>query len=86
LQHGIPVGALHAHDQLVAGDAGVVDQDVDFAELGDGGFDGFLDLVFVGDVEGEGRGLAAGRGDFGDEVVEFFLSAGGDGYRRAFFG
>ncbi len=33
LQDGVPVGALHAHDELVAGDAGVVDQDVDFAEL-----------------------------------------------------
>ena len=35
LQNGVPIGTLHAHDQLVAGDAGVVDQDIDLAQLRD---------------------------------------------------
>ena len=79
LQDGVPVGALHAHDELIAGDAGVVDQDIDLAELGDGGLDGGLDLLFVGDIESEGRGFAAGGGDFGDQFVELFLIASGYG-------
>ena len=33
LEHAVPVLALHAHQQLVAGDAGVVHQDVDAAVL-----------------------------------------------------
>ena len=66
LEDGVPVGALHAHDQLVAGDAGVVDQDVDFAELGDCGFDCGFNLVFVGYVERECGRLAACGGDFVD--------------------
>ena len=86
MEDGVPVGALHAHDELVAGDAGVVDQDVDFAELGDDGFDRGFDLLFVGDVESEGGGLAAGGGDFADQFVQFFLIASGYGHGRAVFG
>ncbi len=71
---------------MVAGDAGVVDEDVDFAELGDGGFHGGLDLLFVGDVESEGYRLAAGGGDFADQFVQFFLIARGYGYGGAVFG
>ena len=33
LEHAVPVLALHAHQQLVAGDAGVVHEDVDAAVL-----------------------------------------------------
>ena len=86
LQDGVPVGALHAHDELVAGDAGVVDQDVDLAELGDGGLDGGFDLLFVGDVERKGGGLAAGGGDFGDQFVQLLLIARGGGHGGAVFG
>ena len=69
LQNGVPVGAFHAHDELVAGDAGIVDQDVDFAELGDDGFDGGFNLLFVGNVESECGCCAAGGGDFGDQFI-----------------
>ena len=51
IEHGVPVGALHAHDQLVAGDAGVVNQDVNLAELRERSFEGGFDLVFFRHVE-----------------------------------
>ena len=34
LQHRVPVGVRHAHEQAVLGDAGIVDEDVDAFELG----------------------------------------------------
>ncbi len=71
---------------MVAGDAGVVDEDVDLAELGEGLFDSGLDLVFVGYVDNEGGGLASGGGDGGDEFVELLAVAGGGGDGRAFAG
>src|SRR5271170_262905 len=80
LQDGVPVSALHAHDELVAGDAGVIDQDVDLAELADGGLDGGLDLPFVGDVEGKGRGLAACGGDLVHQIIQLVLITRGYGY------
>lgn len=83
LQHGVPVSPLHPHDELVAGDAGVIDQDVDFAELADGCFHRRLNLLFVGDVESEGRGLAAYGGDLLDQFVQLLLITRGYGYRRA---
>ena len=52
LQHAHPSRhALHAHDELVAGDAGIIHQNIDLAELRRGRLDGGLDLLFVGDVE-----------------------------------
>ncbi len=83
LQHRIPVGTLHPHDQLVARDAGVVDQDVDLAELGDRRLDGGLDLFLVVYVDGEGCGFAAGAANLIDQFVELFLIAGGDGHSRS---
>ena len=62
-EHVVPVGALHAHHEAVAGDAGVVDEDLDFAEAIEDGLGAGLDGVFAGHVEGEGSRLAAGRGD-----------------------
>src|SRR5262249_55192923 len=50
LQDGIPVRALHAHDELIARDAGIVDENVDFTELVGCSFDGVLDLFLVGDI------------------------------------
>ena len=58
-QHQVPVGALHAHHQRVAGDAGVVDQDLDLAEALEDGFGPGLDGFLVGDIEPEGRRRAA---------------------------
>ncbi len=75
IEDGVPVGALHAHDELVARDAGIVDEDVDLAEAGDRRFDGGLHLVFVGDVHGEGGGFAAGGADRGGEFFQLLLIA-----------
>ena len=44
-------------------DAGVVDEDVDLAELLDGGGDESVDLILFGDVGADGDGLAAGAGN-----------------------
>ena len=54
------------------GDAGIVDEDVEPAEGGMGFGDDGGDRRLVGDIEGEGRRLAACRRDFI-----------GDGFRRA---
>src|SRR5271157_523814 len=86
LEDGIPVGALHAHDQLIAGDAGVVDQDIYLAELRDGGFDRGLDLLFVADIESKCARLAARSADFTDHFVQLFLIPCGDRNSRAVFG
>ena len=50
-QHRVPVGALHAHHQPVAGDAGVVDQHVD------------APLFVQHRIDGGGRGLLVGDVD-----------------------
>jgi hypothetical protein len=83
LQDGVPIGALHAHDELVAGDAGIVHQDVNLVELGDRGFNGGLDLLFIGDVESERCRLSAGRGNFVYQLIQLVLIARGDGDCRA---
>lgn len=46
-------------------DAGVVDEHVELAGLGDGKVHHRLHLVRVGHVDGYGQGRAAGRGDLG---------------------
>ena len=35
IEDRVPVGALHSHDELIARDAGVVDEDVNLAKLGE---------------------------------------------------
>jgi len=46
----VPVLAFHAHGEDVAGDSGVVDEDVDSAEVGENCFGAVFDGVFAGDV------------------------------------
>jgi hypothetical protein len=53
---------------LVASDAGIVDEDVDFAELSDGGLEGGLDLLFVADVESKCGCRSARVGDFANSL------------------
>ena len=77
LQHGVPVGAFHPHDELVAGDAGIVDQDVDLAELGDGRLDRGFNLLFVADIEGEGGCFAVCGGDLIHQLIQLVLIARG---------
>ena len=57
IEHSVPIGALHTHNKLVAGDARIVHQDVDLAKLSDDRLARSLDLVFVGDVYRESAAL-----------------------------
>jgi len=84
--HEVPVLALHAHDELVAGDAGVVDQDLQAAELGGDVLYGLLDAFFVGDVHLEAGGLATGGGNFFDHGGQLVFHDVGHGDRGAGLG
>src|SRR5258708_5493260 len=75
----VPIVRLHAHGQAVAGDGGVVDEDIDLAEFFEDGFEAGFDLVDVGDVHFYGEGFAALGNNFLDEFGKFFLVASGDG-------
>ncbi len=68
VDHGIPVGLLHVEDHAVAEDAGVVDEDVEPAELVDGLFDHPSGLVEVGDIGPVDDRFAAGRADLVDDA------------------
>ena len=76
----IPVGALHAHKQSIAGDAGVVDQDIDFPKLVYCCFNAGFDLIFAGDIHLEGRGFASGSFDLVYRFGQLFLIARGQGH------
>ena len=82
----VPVGALHAHDQLIAGDAGIVDQNVDLAEARDHGLRDGLDLLFIADVELERRRLAAFAVDLVGQLLQLLLIAGAQRHLRARLG
>ena len=60
IEHRVPVAALHSHDELVAGDARVVDENVDFAKLGNDGLEHRLKLLFIFYIGGESTGEDAG--------------------------
>jgi hypothetical protein len=47
LQHRVPVGIRHAHEQAVLGDAGIVDENIDAFELRFGLLAERLDLVAI---------------------------------------
>ena len=55
-----PVVVAHLEQQVVAQHAGVVDQDLQAAELAGQGVDRRLHLVALGDVGAEGEGGPAG--------------------------
>jgi len=62
--------ALHAQGEYVASDAGVVDQDLKLAEVGEDSFSAGFDGVFVRDIQREGLGSAALRGDFCGDLCQ----------------
>ena len=57
-------------------DAGVVDEDVEAAEVLDGGVDDALGFGGLGDVATDGDGLATGGGDGDDDGVRAGLAGG----------
>ena len=81
--HRVPVFEFHAQGERVAGDGGVVDQDVELAEFREDLLESGFDLRGVGDVHGDGEGFAAGGFDFGNERGQLFGVARGDGDFRA---
>src|SRR5882757_7714240 len=83
---GVPVVGLHAHGQAVAGDGGVVDQDVDLAEFFEDGFEPGLDLVDVGDVHFDGEGFPALGDDLLHKFGQLLLVPRGNGDLGAGFG
>ena len=74
----VPVLALHAEGEDVAGDAGVVDEDVNAAEVDNDRFGTLFDGVFAGDVEREGVGGASGCGDLSGYFGELVGVPGGE--------
>ena len=63
----VEVGRVHHHDDVVARDAGVVDDDGERAELRLGALDHGVDLLLVGDVAHHDEALAAQHLDLGDD-------------------
>ena len=72
VEHGVPVLFLHAHEQAVAGDAGVVDEDVHGAHFIGDFFGEFLHGGVVGHVHGIGGG---GSGKLGVDFLRGFAAA-----------
>ena len=79
-QDRFPIVRLHAHGQAVAGDGGVVDQDVETAEALEELLEPYFDLFDVGDVHFDGECFVAFGDEFANKRVQFFFGAGGDGY------
>ena len=83
--HCFPVFQLHAHGEAVAGDGGVVDQDIELAEFFENLLKAGFDLFGVGDVDFYGQSFAARGSDFADEQGQLFFVARGYGHFRASF-
>ncbi len=66
---GVPVLFAHVEDHAVAQDAGVVDDDVELAEVVDRAIDDSFGSLEVGDALEVGDRLAAGGSDFLDHVL-----------------
>ena len=77
--HCVPILDFHAQRERVTGNGGVVDQDIELAEFREGLLEPGFDLRRVGDVHGDGEGLAASGFDFGNERGQLFGIAGSDG-------
>ena len=86
LNHRVPVGALHPQGQLVAGDGGVVDEDIDAAELFERLGEARLDLLFARHVHRDGQRLAAALLDFPFERGELVRAARRQHQARAVLG
>ena len=72
--------SLHAHEEVVAGDAGVVDQDVDRRGRRLGGRDQRLDRGLVRQVAGHDMGALA---EFGGQGIERVAARAGQDHDRA---
>ena len=78
--HRLPFLVLHAHEEVVAGDAGVVDEDVEPAHRGLGRRHQRLDRVLVGEIRRDDVDALA---EVGRERVERRAPRAGERDRRA---
>ena len=85
-ERAVPLFLGDVEDVLVIGNGGIIDQDIDAAEIRDHRFYGGDDLGFFGDVADIGFGLAAGTGNVSDDFVAAGFVHIDDGDRRAFRG
>ncbi len=84
-QHGVPLGLRHAHHQAVLRDAGVVDQDIDTAEILHDLVDHLVRILEAGGVRSIAFGLHAQRGDLGLGGLAVFVDHQiGEGYVGSF--
>src|SRR6185312_1075851 len=65
-----PVGALHAHHELIASNAGVVYKNVDLAEALKRSFGRRFDLRFLSYVHRKASGFTAFSNDLGFDLLE----------------
>ena len=86
VEDALPVFVAHAQEECVAGDAGVVDENVDFLKFLEDGFGEGLGGFGVGDVAGEGVGLSTGGAAGFDSGCEAFRRAGHEGQGGAVLG
>ena len=91
-----PAAVRQLQERVLRGDAGVIDQHVDFAEFFQRFIDDVVDVVFDGDIAAEGKRFPAHRLDFsgglrqlaviGNAVADHEVGAGfrhAQGYRFA---
>ncbi len=70
-----PVVGLHAHGQAIAGDSGVVDQDIETAEFFEDLLEAAFHLLRIGYIHLYGKRRASGCGDIGNERGKSFFVA-----------
>jgi hypothetical protein len=75
VDHRVPLVSVHLGHRTDRHKSGVVDQDVEPAEVGDDYIDGALELLLVGDIEQIGARTAASAGDLRDDLVELVSPA-----------
>lgn len=77
-EYVLKVGGAHAEGEAIFGDARVVDQDFNFPEVSDDGFDAGFDGIFAADVHGVGSCVAPCGCDLGSNRLKLFQIAGGE--------
>ena len=74
LEDAVPlVGGAVFDGRFLDDDGGVVDEDVEFAVLADGGCDGAFPFGFIGNIEVDVEGVAAEFVDFGFDLLSLIV-------------